>query len=318
MDPYISVIITVYNRTQYVDEAINSVLNQTLNRDKYEIIVVTNVDLSGREGVKIIKSNERWLGPKIAEGILNARGEVICLLEDDDLFLSNKLEVVYNAFKRNNNLGLFKHPTIFRNYLGEEFTPLTLKKPLYVLNSTLNKKIIKEILKLGIGWNNSTLCFNKNILLEHKDCLKKIKLSVDSLGYLFLSKSDVMIWDFPLSIYRIHKSHVHLFHEANIKQLVERNKIFYNDYIFINDCINNEIVRSLMNRLIALRKIEIKFYDTDNNENFKITLKDLFLAQSINRFSFLAYISSFFPSSLRKIAVKYALKRIRKQLKLDN
>jgi len=123
VDPYISVIITVYNRTQYVNETINSVLNQTLNRDKYEIIVVTNVDVPEREGVKIIKSNERWLGPKIAEGILNARGEVICLLEDDDLFLHNKLETVYKAFNEHPKLGLFKNPMIRVKCIGEKQSP---------------------------------------------------------------------------------------------------------------------------------------------------------------------------------------------------
>jgi len=57
--PYISVIIPVYNSIQYVWEAINSVLNQSLDKDKYEIIIVSNTDLQEREGVKIIKSNER-------------------------------------------------------------------------------------------------------------------------------------------------------------------------------------------------------------------------------------------------------------------
>jgi len=85
--PYISVIIPAYNRIQYIGEAVNSVLNQTLSRDKYEIVVVTNMDLPDREGVKIIKSNERWQGPMIIQGIEEARGEVIALLDDDDLFL---------------------------------------------------------------------------------------------------------------------------------------------------------------------------------------------------------------------------------------
>ena len=318
MNPYISVIIPVFNRVNFVKEAIDSVINQTLEKEKYEIIVVTNVDVPLKDGIKIVKSENKWQGAFIYDGIKEAQGEIICPLDDDDLFLPNKLKVVYDTFRKNSNIGLFKHPAIFRNYLGKEFTPLLLEKPLYVSNSSLNKKIMKEILKLGIGWNSSTLCFNKNILLEYKDCFEKIKLSVDSAGYFFLSKYDIMVWDSPLSIYRIHKSHDYLFNEANIKQLIERNKIYYNDYIVINNCINNEIVRSLMNRLIALSKITIKFYDVDNKEDFKITLKDLFSAQSINRFALFAYLSSFFPSSLRKIAIKYALNRLRKQLKLNS
>ena len=318
MDPFISVIIPVFNRTNFVNEAFDSVLNQTLEKEKYEIIVVTNVDVPLKDGVKIVKSENKWQGPFIYDGIKEAQGEIICPLDDDDLFLPNKLEVVYEVFKKNRNLGLFKHPAIFRNYLGKEFMPLMLKNPLYISNSTLNKKIMEEILGLGVGWNSSTHCFNKNVLLEYKDCIRRIKSSVDSIAYLFLSKYDIMIWDSPLSIYRIHKSHDYLFSETNLKQLVKLNKTYYDDYITINNCINDEIARSLISHMIALKKIQIKFYDIDNEEDLKITLKDIFLAQSINKFAFLAYISTFFPSSLRKIAIRYALKRLRRQLNLDS
>ena len=105
-EPYISVIISVYNRTQYINEAINSVLNQTLDKNKYEILVITNVDLPERDGIRIMKTNERWYGASIVQAINNARGEVISILDDDDLFLPNKLEVVYKVFKENKDLGL--------------------------------------------------------------------------------------------------------------------------------------------------------------------------------------------------------------------
>jgi len=38
-NPYISVIITAYNRKEFLLDAFNSALNQTLDRSKYEIIV---------------------------------------------------------------------------------------------------------------------------------------------------------------------------------------------------------------------------------------------------------------------------------------
>jgi len=95
------------------------VLNQTLGRDKYEIIVVTNVDLPEMEGVKIIKSNERWLGPKIAQGIEETKDEVISLLDDDDLFLPNKLEIIYKIFNENEKVWLVKNPFKWVNELGK-------------------------------------------------------------------------------------------------------------------------------------------------------------------------------------------------------
>jgi len=40
--PYISVIITAYNRKEYLLNAIKSVINQTLDKKYYEIIVIKN------------------------------------------------------------------------------------------------------------------------------------------------------------------------------------------------------------------------------------------------------------------------------------
>jgi glycosyltransferase involved in cell wall biosynthesis len=40
--PYISVIITAHNRKEFLKEAIQSALNQTLERSNYEILVIKN------------------------------------------------------------------------------------------------------------------------------------------------------------------------------------------------------------------------------------------------------------------------------------
>jgi glycosyltransferase involved in cell wall biosynthesis len=40
--PFISVIITVHNRREFLLEAVNSALNQTLPKEEHETIVVNN------------------------------------------------------------------------------------------------------------------------------------------------------------------------------------------------------------------------------------------------------------------------------------
>jgi glycosyltransferase involved in cell wall biosynthesis len=97
--PGISVVITYYNREQYIDETIQSVLAQTL--PPLEIIIVNDCS---RE------SSRRYLdryadvctivdlpvngGPAVARnaGIRRARGQFIAFLDDDDLWLPDKLE----------------------------------------------------------------------------------------------------------------------------------------------------------------------------------------------------------------------------------
>jgi len=320
--PYISVIIPVYNRTQYVGEAINSVLNQTLDKDKYEIIVVTNVDLPEREGVKIIKSNERWLGPKIAEGILNARGEVICLLEDDDLFLHNKLETVYKVFKEHPELGLFKNPMTRVKYIGEKQSPYkslspspTPKNPIYIHNSTLNEYTIKDELRYEVCFYNSTLCFRKNPLLDNIEFMRKVKILVDMfLGLYFLSRYDVMIWNSPLSMYRVTGLNTYFEpsdFERFIKKFDELHILFYKDHEIIFNAVRGTKVEHLSKQYLAFEKILAKF---SGDKTVQISIGDITLASTINKYAILVYLASFLPISLKRIAYRFAYSLQKKAL----
>jgi glycosyltransferase involved in cell wall biosynthesis len=96
-----SVIITVYNRLDYISDAVNSVINQKgVRREDIEIIIVTNTRFSspGYAVDKVIYSEDRGVGQKLLEGIKSAQSDVIFFLEDDDIFLENKLASVLPLF----------------------------------------------------------------------------------------------------------------------------------------------------------------------------------------------------------------------------
>jgi glycosyltransferase involved in cell wall biosynthesis len=96
----ISVIIPFYNRELYIDEAVNSVLAQTLK--PLEIVIVNDCSrVSSRKYLerfadvcKIVDlpKNVGLAGSRNA-GIRAARGQFIALLDDDDIWLPEKLEV---------------------------------------------------------------------------------------------------------------------------------------------------------------------------------------------------------------------------------
>jgi glycosyltransferase involved in cell wall biosynthesis len=95
----ISVVITYHNREQYIDQAIQSVLAQTLQ--PLEIIIVNDCSressrryLDRYAGDCTIIDLPVNLGAAAArnEGIRRARGEFIAFLDDDDLWLPGKLE----------------------------------------------------------------------------------------------------------------------------------------------------------------------------------------------------------------------------------
>jgi glycosyltransferase involved in cell wall biosynthesis len=106
--PFISVIITAHNKREFLLEAVNSALIQTLPRNEYEIIVVKNFEDENidrfleKHSVRTIIVKEEPLTAKIVKGVEENRDEVISFLDDDDLWLPQKLEIVKQVFKDKN------------------------------------------------------------------------------------------------------------------------------------------------------------------------------------------------------------------------
>lgn len=112
MIPLVSVIIPVYNAEKFIGPAIQSVLNQTFSN--YEIIVINDGSTDGtREVLKSFVGKIRYLsqknkGPSAARnlGIQIARGDLICFLDADDLWVSDKLEVQVTFMENHPDIGL--------------------------------------------------------------------------------------------------------------------------------------------------------------------------------------------------------------------
>lgn len=104
--PKISVVITCYNYGQYVSEAIESVLCQTM--EDYEIIVIddgsqddTSTVMDGyRENKKIRYIPQENQGQPKAKnrGIAESKGELIAFLDADDVWLPEKLALQSRLF----------------------------------------------------------------------------------------------------------------------------------------------------------------------------------------------------------------------------
>ncbi len=105
--PKVSVVIVTYNRPQFISRAIQSALNQTYQ--DFEIIVVDNgmeqpaeniVKSFNDKRIRYIQNNKNTgcSGGKNI-GIKNARGEFIAFLDDDDIWLPEKLEIQMKKFK---------------------------------------------------------------------------------------------------------------------------------------------------------------------------------------------------------------------------
>jgi hypothetical protein len=110
----ISVVIPTRNRPQLLLEAVNSVANQTYSH--YEVIIVDDasyppVDRSlvksviGKNLVFIRQDLTQGIGKSKNVGVRAARGDIIAILDDDDLLVPHALESIADIFRSHSELG---------------------------------------------------------------------------------------------------------------------------------------------------------------------------------------------------------------------
>jgi hypothetical protein len=115
--PLVTVLINTYNYAHFIEDSINSVLDQTLGVENMEIIVVddgSTDDTAHRmdkyDG-KIIYIQKKNSGQASAFnlGFQHASGELIAFLDSDDYWVPDKLKVAVDNFKKHDALDIFYH-----------------------------------------------------------------------------------------------------------------------------------------------------------------------------------------------------------------
>ena len=109
-----SVVITVYNKAQYIEHTINSVLNQTVQN--FEIIVVNDgstdtslaiINSIADPRIVVYSTKNKGAGAARNYGIDKATSPYIALLDGDDYWHPNYLEEICNLQKRFPNACVF-------------------------------------------------------------------------------------------------------------------------------------------------------------------------------------------------------------------
>jgi len=114
MTKKVSIIIPTYNRPKLLKKAIDSVLSQTYQN--FEIIIIDDcskeniekkIDDYGDNRIKYFRNETSlYAAGSRNKGIKKSDGDFIAFLDDDDIWLPNKIETQINLFKKNKNVGL--------------------------------------------------------------------------------------------------------------------------------------------------------------------------------------------------------------------
>ncbi len=220
--PLVSIVITYYNMGKYINDCINSILKQTY--DKYEIIIVN--DGSDKENSKILndincakiinlKENKGQLCA-LYEGLNEAKGEFICMVDADDILLPNYLKTLLFSHL-NNNFALISSSKGIVNENGELISLNSSKDKidygeidkLFITKESFEVKKVKAPFGLW-SWNPSTSAmWRKSALdiLKYYPDKEYWKCGADkvifSLLHLIGSSANI---DAVLFLYRVHSS----------------------------------------------------------------------------------------------------------------
>jgi len=113
----ITVLITSFNYARFIEQAIDSVLSQNFCLDEVQILVVDDgsTDDTSERVKKYGSRIEYFYKPNGGQasalnfGFTKARGEIIALLDADDVFLPGKLFRVVETFQNNPTVGMVYH-----------------------------------------------------------------------------------------------------------------------------------------------------------------------------------------------------------------
>lgn len=238
----ITVILVAHKRKEFILEAAKSVLDQTIDKSLFELVVVKNLrdpDIDQfllNHGIKNINSDIEGLGGKLSEALAFANGSIISFLEDDDLFLPGKLDHVLNVFSNNPSTVFYHNAALFINRAGKE---LMTKRS-------------------DPGFNISCMSLRKESI--YNSCMGKVTNSLDL--FLFCNgmdagKTRTIYDDSILTLYRIHdtwSNNLKWTFEEYIDSYINLPQTLLEDLEYTRKCMkSNYVKRMLDDRSISYR-----------------------------------------------------------------
>lgn len=137
--PLVSVLVPNYNYARYIGETLDSALSQTYPH--FEIIVcddgskdnsceVIESYVQKDSRIKLIRKENGGVATALNAAYQESKGEIICVLDADDIWLDNKLQKVLDVFRSDPKCGFAIHNVIQIDGQGNLIKPTAMLKHL--------------------------------------------------------------------------------------------------------------------------------------------------------------------------------------------
>lgn len=281
----ISILVNNYNYANYIDKCIDSI-NISNNKYNVEIIVYddgsndTSLEVLKRyqDKILLIKNKNYGHSPNINQAnaiyqaFLHSTGEIICLLDSDDYFNSEKIDKVFRLFKENQSYDVIQHQLAevdLHGNLTGAIVPV-LKKVIDYRAYINNTESLFHLFS-----TTSSLCFRRRFLekvlpLKEDDC--ELIWADTRLMQIASLTTKILTINEPLSYYRIHGENNFankLGNEINYKKYVDQLYAFFNSQAKNNNfpCVEFSETRYLENTFFYNNINDSKVIDFLNNVN---------------------------------------------------
>ena len=175
----ISIITVTKNSEKYLEETINSLNNQTYQNFEHIIIDGNSTDKT----LEIIKKNaskiSKWkseddsgLYDAMNKGVKLCSGDIIGILNSDDIYYSNALEIVNNYFSENNSLD-FLFGSVFKHKLMHGYYPKKIKWTFGFYTTHSVGFFIKKTSHLKVGLYDTQYKYSADYDLFYRMIVKK-------------------------------------------------------------------------------------------------------------------------------------------------
>lgn len=220
----LSVIVTAYNRREYLADALESLRRQDASRDDFEVIVVKNFEDSYLDGIiedmgaLSLYCDSPYLPSFTSDAIRMARGRVISFLDDDDIFEREKISDVIKVFDSNRDIGYYHHSASFMDEKGRPVkTPYAFnfnmkKGQMGIITHENVRKSINRLIYLRHDFNRSCIAVRREILTERMEYATRIQSAHDSFIFYSaaMSGKSIFIDNRKLTRYRLNRQSVSL------------------------------------------------------------------------------------------------------------
>lgn len=186
---WLSFVIPLYNCEKYICTCLDSILNQGLEHDEYEVVVVN--DGSTDDGASIVSgfcyryNNFRLINKENGgvasarnRGIEEAKGEYIHFMDADDRLLPGGMRTLRDSILKGNphvDMVTFWSRTVDRHYDSDEWEHIRPFKVLY------KGTFLDYGNKYGFGWSSCLRIIQRDFLVKNNIRFKNYSIGEDVL-----------------------------------------------------------------------------------------------------------------------------------------